>query len=243
MTRHSYFTLYGILTTALVGLLPFSALADGGVATSARSVGEQVAYVPPLMAIVSYVIGTFFAVRGLFALKGFIEKPDDTPVTRVIAYAGLASLLIFLPYSIDVVANTIGSSESMGITVESTAQSFKNTASQCSDDKTIGNVFCNLTEQMGIFPAFLSVISYVMAAVITLIGLLNLKNYGDDPSAVPLRSILMKFVFAVMLISLPLTMQAFITTITGAKSIDEAQAIKRAPRAYAGSSIRGDKVD
>ncbi len=228
---------------AMVGLLPFLAHATngtGGFDVQANNIGEQTSFVPPLIAVISYVIGTFFAVRGLFALKGFIEKPDDTPVTRVIAYVGLSSLLIFLPYTIDLVANTIGSTESQQVSVVDTAKSFNANTDACSADKTLGNVFCNLTEQMGLFPALLSIGAYVMAAVITLIGFINLKNYGDDPSAVPLRSIIMKFVFAVLLISLPLTMQIIVRTVTGAKSIDEAQKIGLAPIAYKGASLKGD---
>ena len=88
----------------------------------------------------------------------------------------------------------------------------------------------------------MAIFAYVMAAVITLVGLVHLKNYGDDPSQVPVRSIIAKFVLATCLISLPFAMQVFITTVTGRASIEDQETVAR-PCMIQGSGLaqlRGD---
>jgi hypothetical protein len=74
----------------------------------AQTLSQQMANIPRLIAMASYVIGAFFAVRSLFALKGFIESPDDNPVTKVLSFGAVAALLILLPYIIGVMTTSIG---------------------------------------------------------------------------------------------------------------------------------------
>jgi hypothetical protein len=102
-----------VLFAAAAFFFPAEALAGGGGQTvdmnqQARQLGEQMSNIPRLIAMASYVIGAFFAVRALFALKGFIESPDDNPVTKVLSFGAVAALLILLPYIIGVMTNTIG---------------------------------------------------------------------------------------------------------------------------------------
>lgn len=115
-----------IAVFAVVLFLPVDAFADttGGVALKAQTtrLGEQVATIPKLIALGSYVIGAFFAVRALFALKGFIEDPDDNPLTKVLGFAAVSSLLILLPYIIGVMQATIAdNSTSQKVTSSSSA--------------------------------------------------------------------------------------------------------------------------
>lgn len=114
---------------AVVLFLPVDAFAQvqsGGninIKTQTEQLGTQIANVPRLIALGSYVIGAFFAVRALFALKGFIESPDDNPLTKVLGFAAVSALLILLPYIIGVMQNTIAGSNT-GAKVQSSAKSF-----------------------------------------------------------------------------------------------------------------------
>lgn len=120
------------LFAAVAFFFPAEALAGGAGANvdmsqQTRQLGEQMANIPRLIAMASYVIGAFFAVRALFALKGFIESPDDNPVTKVLSYGAVAALLILLPYIISVMTNTIGADRS---DVTSSAASFTATGNE-----------------------------------------------------------------------------------------------------------------
>ena len=54
---------------------------------------------------------TNFAVKALFALKGFIEAPDDNPITKAVSYGAVGALMILLPYIIGVMRNSMGAAK------------------------------------------------------------------------------------------------------------------------------------
>lgn len=110
-----------LLAAAL--FFPVDAFAGAGadLKTQASFLSQQVLNVPKLIALGSYIIGTVFAVRALFALKGFIESPDDNPITKVLGFGAVAALLIMLPYIITLMGNTIGARND---TLQSSSSSF-----------------------------------------------------------------------------------------------------------------------
>ncbi len=107
--------------------IPMDVLAQDGSITDTNTLrdiqenlGTEAQGIPRLIALGSYIVGAFFAVRALFALKGFIEAPDDNPVTKVIGFGAVSAMLILLPYIISVMAGTIGV-EDAGIRSASTS--------------------------------------------------------------------------------------------------------------------------
>jgi hypothetical protein len=237
--RFSKFAFLCMMVVAMAGLLPFPAFAQA-IATNLQGAASQVASQSSILAgfiaMVSYVIGAAFAVRSLFALRRHIESADEHPLGPVLGYCTAAALLIMLPYSIGLTQKTMGIGDETGMastTLTSTADKFSQSPS-CTASANIGAVFCNLVKNFSPFASMLAVISYVMSAILTLTGLLNLKAYGDDPSQTPLRSILVKFALAAMLLSLPLAMQVFVTSVTGAQSISTTVTVKK-PSLYSGT--------
>jgi hypothetical protein len=103
-----------ILLVAVGLLIPLDAFAGSagpagtGITEQTKQLSSELVNVPKLIAMGSYVIGAFFAVRALFALKGFIEAPDDNPITKVLGFGAVAALLILLPYILGVMAESIG---------------------------------------------------------------------------------------------------------------------------------------
>jgi len=116
---------------AVMLFLPHDAFAGGvtgvnnDLTKQTKIIGNQLTNIPKLIALGSYVIGAFFAVRALFALKGFIEAPDDNPLTKVLGFAAVSALLIMLPYIIGVMANSLGTTQG---TVTDSSQQFQGSA-------------------------------------------------------------------------------------------------------------------
>lgn len=219
-----------ILVLSIAGLLPSDAFAQANnFRAQASGVSYQISFLAKLIAFVSYIGGTMFAVKALFALKGFIQSPDDNPANHFIAYATVSCLLILLPYSIGLFQE--GLSLSGGKDIGSTAKSFA--LASCSGSG-LNKVFCNLAKEISPFSKLIAVAAFVMAGSFMLTGLLNLKSYGDDPSSMPLRSIIMKFTMATMLISFPLAMNVFISTVTGQSASSEPAKLSK-PKLYNGS--------
>lgn len=122
-TTTKLFMGFGALALVAVILgLPADAFASNTVLTQTKNLADQIYQVPKLIAVGAYVIGAFFAVRALFALKGFIEDADDNPITKVLGFGAVSALLIMLPYIIEVMTSSIGASAS---TQTSSASSFQ----------------------------------------------------------------------------------------------------------------------
>jgi hypothetical protein len=132
ITTNRLMLLAGAILLVAIGLVfPLEAFANNGIqgvttdtTAQAKTLGSQLQNIPKLIAMGSYVIGAFFAVRALFALKGFIEKPDDNPITSVLGFGAVATLLILLPYILGVLATSMGAKNA---TVNSSASSFQDT--------------------------------------------------------------------------------------------------------------------
>jgi len=114
--------------------------------------------------------------------------------------------------------------------VDAFAQQAKAEKWACAGNKDINSIFCGITTQFRFLPKLLSLFAYVIAAVLIFKALFQLKELGDDPSKVPVQSIVIKFALAAALISLPLAMQLFVTTVTGAKDLNEAGAVAVRPQ-------------
>lgn len=121
-----------IAVFAVMLFLPVEAFAQnagvtGGIdlKTQTSDLSKQLVNIPKLIALGSYVIGAFFAVRALFALKGFIESPDDNPLTKVLGFAAVSALLILLPYIIGVMQASITNGKSTNQQVNSSSESFR----------------------------------------------------------------------------------------------------------------------
>jgi len=99
---------------------------------------------------------------------------------------------------------------------------------------SINQIFCGIATEFRGAPKLLSVFSWVGAVILAIMAFMNLKQHGDDPGSVPMRSIIIKFVLAVLLISLPLIMRVFITSVTGTTDISSAGVVKR-PKLGTGS--------
>lgn len=122
--------------------------------------------------------------------------------------------------------------------------SFAFAGGACADESvaTLYTLFCTLAFNLQHVPPALAVFCYAGGVILTMQGLLNLRNYGDDPSQTPLRSIAMKFALAAMLIGLPLSIEVVVGSMTG-QDMEGMETVSR-PKSYSGdglSSLRGNR--
>lgn len=239
ITKFTTRIILGLLTFVIVGLLPFGeafASASTTLLAQTKTLAVQSSNIPKLIAVLCYVVGVFYTVRALLGLKNYISNPEENPINSFIGYGAIGALLIVLPYSIVIVAETFAMKFP---TVESSQKTFENEAQYGqSSTASMEGMFANLSSNFIPIAKTLAILAYVMATVIMLIGLINLKEYGDDPSKVPIRSIIMKFVLAAMLVSLPFAMQIFVTTVTGRAGIEDQETVGM-PCLMSGSGLSG----
>jgi hypothetical protein len=70
-------------------------------------IAGQIVYIPKLVAVFAYVIGTYFAADGLLKLKNWMSEPEKNPLNAAIFRLVVASLLIALPKVISISNATI----------------------------------------------------------------------------------------------------------------------------------------
>ncbi len=202
------------------------------------NVGENIQGLPRLIALGSYIVGTFFAVRALLALKGFLSAPDDNPVNKAIGFGAISAMLILLPYIISVMAYTIGVGDA---DIASSAAAFSSNfagENPCADEESIYRIFCSLSWEFRFIPRLMALLCYVGGVALILMGLLNLRAYGDDPSSTPLRSVLMKFALGALLISVPLTMDVIVRSVSGGtQGVDSESEPLNRPAVMRGNSL------
>ncbi|MDB5478698.1 MAG: hypothetical protein JWM96_1193 [Alphaproteobacteria bacterium] len=76
-------------------------------------------------------------------------------------------------------------------------------------------VFCTLSNELRSTPKLITTLSWIVAVIMGFTALLNLKEYGDDPTKIPLRSIIIKFILCVLLITFPFVISSVRTSLTG----------------------------
>jgi hypothetical protein len=90
---------------------------------------------------------------------------------------------------------------------------------------TVGTIFERLADQFSTMAGTMAFFCYLSGAVLGFTGLLNLRAYGDDPSSVPFRSIIIKFALGAFLISLPFAIQIAVATVTGVNGVNNNQGL------------------
>lgn len=120
-TKTLLLALGGALLFAVALFIPLDAFAQMTITTkdvsqSSKVVGNQMQYMSKILATGAYVGGAFCAIKGIYALKGSIESPEENHPGKVVAYLVVAALLILLPYTISLMASSFGAETGNNIT-------------------------------------------------------------------------------------------------------------------------------
>lgn len=203
------------------------------------NVGNQAGNIPRAVAIACYVIGCVFAFKGLMLMRGLGDQKGGEALMPMIGFLSVGTLLILLPYSIETTVNSLGIAEINNNGAESASDTYA--IGNNSDNPTGGmqKIFFNLVQNTQGFPAAMMIFSYVMAVIMTLGGLYDLKTYGDDPSRASVKAVVSKFALAASLLSIPFAMQIIITTVTGANGIEDREVLDNRPCIMKGSGLMG----
>lgn len=207
-----------LFVLALVGaaFLPFDVLAAPQVTaatdikTQSVVIGQQMSNIPKLIAITTYVMGTFFAVKGLLAMKDYINEPEKNPISQCLGYLVVSSLLILLPYTIGVFKNTLAM-QSAAVDAGS-PKMFQEKGLNNPNTKSFSNVQYNVAKNSLNFPKLVAVFAYVIGAFFAATGLIKIKDWINDSDRNPLNPALVRLVTAALLIAFPHVM--FIATGT-----------------------------
>lgn len=78
-----------------------------------KNIGKDITKLPPMISVISYAIGVFFAADGLLKLKAWMEESDKNSLNSAIFRLAVSAMMIYLPHAI-IIANTTLFGENAG---------------------------------------------------------------------------------------------------------------------------------
>lgn len=167
----------------------------------AKDIAYQMSNVPKLIAVGAYVIGAFFAVKGLLALRAWVAEPEKAPITIALAYLVVASLLILLPYAIGVFRSSMGAG--VKYDMDSAAKVYIEKGLLDPSSKDFRNTQYNISKNVYQVPKFVAVLAYICGVFFAATGLMRLKDWINDSSRNPLNPAIFRLMTAALMIAFP----------------------------------------
>lgn len=98
-----------VLLTAIIMLCSTQAFAQAATDFKGvqKNIGRNLINLPRFIALLSYVAGTFFTISGLLKMKDWMKDSERNPFNGWVIRLVVATLLILLPYSLNLVNLTL----------------------------------------------------------------------------------------------------------------------------------------
>ena len=177
---------------------------------------------PGLVSALSYLIALLFGVMGVLKLKEHVEAPNQVklrdPLIRFIAGGVLLSLPTIYKAMQNMYGHGSGFDESAGFSIMDMTGGLVTDFSKLGLSPNLNGIFASILTSVGGWPGFVSGISYLLALVFGVAGVLKIREHVDSPENVPLREGVSRFVGGGALLSLPVIFTAFRTAIAGDKT-------------------------
>ena len=196
----------------LLGLLLTVIFIDPAFAQDFNEVAENItesgASFPGLIAALAYISGMVIGVSAIFKTIDHVNNPAQTPLGTPVIRFLVGGALFSLPIIAETVRVTIGGD---GITVfdpSGEAATFINSifgvlSSAVFLGTSLNTIMANVINSVELMPALIAAVSYILGLVIAVSALYKTRDHVEDPSRVPLKDAVIRYITAGALFSLP----------------------------------------
>ncbi|MCB1533001.1 MAG: hypothetical protein KDJ35_09055 [Alphaproteobacteria bacterium] len=216
--------------TLFAGLLSANPAFAITVSDVAESIVTTSSNVPGLISGISYALGLLFGVLGILKFKEHVENPGNgsgqTPIRTPIIRFIIGGALFALPtiYAAMVVAINGGEMTDFDPSQFTFAEFISGALGTISGLFGIGmpdinGILATIIEGLENVPGLISGISYALALVLGVAGLLKLKEHVESPDQTPLREGVIRLLIGGALFALPNVFEAMTTLITGGDGV------------------------
>lgn len=196
-------------------LLPSS---EGSLGSMITGVSEQMKILVDVSAVMAYIIGVFFTMRGLQLLRTHIDNPGNAPLPESLKRLAVGGALFSLPFIVKVVVSSFGTEGfgyGGGTGIINTGWSSDMMASGANGglDGMLLHFVGNIAN-----PAYraIEVFCFVAGVVLIFFGMQRLVRTAQDGPRGPLTlGTITMFVVAGLLISFPQLLEALNISVTG----------------------------
>ncbi len=221
MKRSLYSLFFGV-----VFVLTFSRL---GFAQDINDVGESIvdstAALPGLIASLSYLGGLVVGVVAIFKIIDHVNNPTQTPLSVPVIRILLSGALFGLPIFTEAVWVTInGPGAAVGFDPQSDSQASLVTwlstlggllSVITSVNTNFNSLMLSIMNSIDEMPALISAVAYLLGLVILVSALYKTRDHVENPSQVPLKDAVIRYLTAGALFALPAVFRAMYETISG----------------------------
>lgn len=204
---------------ALVGgavfLSPEFAHAQSTVKEVVTNVTTSTSKLPNLITTVAYISGIAFAVLGIMKLKSHVDNPGNFPMSQGLIRLGVGGGLLALPMVVEAMANSIGNG-GVGATLFTQLGLAGGTggAGAGASAGGVGAMFKQVINSFGTSSNLLTSIAYISGIFLAVMALFRFRDHVDRPSQVPLSDGVKRLIAGGMFLSLPMTVEAVVRTMS-----------------------------
>ncbi len=190
--------------------------------TLANNVVDSTNLLPGLVAAIAYLLGILLAVTGLLKFKEAVDVVSNQPtVARQAVRTGIIRILIAgalfaLPIIYEALDVTIsGGNEELDIDNENIVGGMSGLLGAVAGlgiTFDFNNILANIIDASEELPALVSAVAYLLGLVLTVVGLLKLRDHVEAPEQTKLTEAVVRLLAAGALFSLPSIYNAMFTT-------------------------------
>lgn len=189
----------------------------------AKNIVSSTEALPGVLAALCYLSGLIIAITAIFKTIDHVNNPSQTPISIAVVRYLIGGALFGLPIIAEAIYTTINGpaaaadfspgADSVGVLFD-WMQKVQGLASGSStDNDNINAIMEKMIISFDQMPALVSAVAYLLGLVIAVSALYKTRDHVEDPSRVPLKDAVIRYLTAGALFALPAVFQAMYESI------------------------------
>ncbi len=217
LSRGLFFAVLALVLQAVpafaINITESAAVADKTFSGVGDNAANAISDLPGLLAGIAYLLGILFGTLGILKLKAHVENPNQAPMKDAVIRLLAGGALFALPMVYEAMINTIGAGTATKAAVLNEVALGKVGTSVAT--LGVNDIGHSLIASLRNLPGLIAAISYALALLLGVLGVLKLKDHVENPAQTSLRSGMIRFIAGGALFALPIIQEAAINTIGG----------------------------
>lgn len=210
---------FGVFTSFLAFFVFFagSAHAQDTVNTVVLNIWDSTHRLPGLLAALAYLTGVLMGTLGIMKTIDHVSNPTQTPIRAPIVRFLVGGGLFALPVVLEAAYRTINGNGASTLDIDDASDPLLPTTVVAQTlallQFSFNTILVSITDNTELVPGLIAIIAYMLGLLLTLNGLLYIRDHVDSPEKVTLKEPVIRLLIAGALFALPTVFTAMYETI------------------------------